>query len=144
MEAVALKRAAMVQKMRQLAHDRTIKLTDMKHFHEKALLVDAAAPVTSAGDSSPSKNRLPRLMSTGSTAEGLEREINSLWFDWDAMPQLIKDKAQRYLLRAKEMATRNDELRLLSMNQQGDPSPPQHNHVDMDRGVSRLEGETVA
>ena len=136
MDAVALTRAATVQKMRQLAHDRTIKLTDMKQVHEKSLLAlvvvddDVAAAAdptaTTACSSNNNNNNASEVVSSSSTNEALEREINSLVFDWDAMPQLIQDKAQLYLNRAKEMATRNDELHLHleTMNQEPmDPSP---------------------
>ena len=151
MDAVALTRAATVQKMRQLAHDRTIKLTDMKQVHEKSLLAlvavvdDAAdAAATTASPSTNNKNT-NEVVSSSSTAEALEREINSLLFDWDAMPQLIQDKAQLYLNRAKEMATRNDELllHLETMDQKPmDPSPP-HGDNTMGRGGNSLEEEAA-
>jgi hypothetical protein len=155
MDAVALTRAATVQKMRQLAHDRTIKLTDMKQVHETSLLalvvlVDAAAATTTTTAASPSNNNADNkntneIVSSRSTAEALEREINSLLFDWDAMPQLIQDKAQLYLDRAKEMATRNDELllHLETRNQEPmDPSPP-HGDNTMGCGGNSLEEEAA-
>jgi hypothetical protein len=155
MDAVALTRAATVQKMRQLAHDRTIKLTDMKQVHETSLLAlvvlvddDVAATATTASSSNNNSNankNANEVVSSSSTAEALEREINSLVFDWDAMPQLIQDKAQLYLNRAKEMATRNDELllHLETRNQEPlDPSPP-HGDNTMGRGGNSLEEEAA-
>jgi hypothetical protein len=93
MEATALKRAALLKTMRQLAHDRTLKLTNLKQANEQC------------------DGRQEQEQEQQQT-EALERELNSPVLDWAAMPQLIQDKAQLYLNRAKDIANRNDELKL--------------------------------
>ncbi len=93
MEATALKRAALLKAMRQLAHDRTLKLTNLKQANEQ-----------SDGQQQQQQQQ--------EQTEALERELNSTVLDWAAMPQLIQDKAQLYLNRAKDIANRNEELKL--------------------------------
>lgn len=113
---MAIKRTSILQKMRQLAHDRTLKLTHMKQLNEQS------CRTTTTGSSRDTQKGEDDQHSTTATTTGsvvppqvaareaFEREMDSLLFDWETIPQLIKDKAQLYLNHAKELAVRNEEM----------------------------------
>jgi hypothetical protein len=87
------KRNDMLQTMRQLAQDRMVLLN--KSIKDNK---DAETTTTTIKD----------IMSLEEQKEGLEREMNSLLFDWETFPKLIEEKAQRYLTHAQEITNRTD------------------------------------
>jgi hypothetical protein len=99
MEETAREREANLKAIRQLAHDRRLKVNAMDE--EQA-----------AKEEGP-RGLIKKTAKEEATAlriqkEGLERELNCLMFEWESFPKLMEEKGRIYLAEAKRVAELND------------------------------------
>jgi hypothetical protein len=117
METTAREREANLKAIRQLAHERRLKVNAMDEHQPQNVdkqvqvllqraVVDKAKNNKTVADDQDQEAALELKRQK----EGLERELNCLMFEWDSFPRLMEEKGRIYLAQAKRMAEINDAM----------------------------------
>lgn len=108
MKETAVKRQEKLEAIRQVAHQRRLKVNAMEKQNEqqnKAKLEHfriSGDKKKNADDSS--------ALELGKKKERLERELNCMLFQWESLPKLMEEKAEMYLAQARQVAKVNEDL----------------------------------